>query len=64
MVTANLIGFGMGSKGFLLIVKKLINMTSPLYFIKIMKFLIPSASTMFYIREYESQVYGSKSVKF
>ena len=53
MIVANLIGFGMGSEGVNFIIKKILKMTSPIYFIKILIFLIPSTVTMFYIRELE-----------
>jgi hypothetical protein len=35
-------------------------MTSPIYFIKILLFLVPSAVTMFYVRELEYVYFGKK----
>ena len=64
MVIANLIGFGMGSEGLREITNKIIHMTSPMYFIKIILFLIPSTATMFYIRDRERVKLGSDKVKF
>ena len=63
MIVANLIGFGMGSEGVTFITKKILQMTSPIYFLKILIFLIPSTVTMFYIRELES-VYSDKNINY
>jgi D-alanyl-lipoteichoic acid acyltransferase DltB (MBOAT superfamily) len=60
MIVANLIGFGMGSEGVNFIIKKILKMTSPIYFIKILIFLIPSTVTMFYVRELEYVYFGKK----
>ena len=46
------------------ITNKIIHMTSPMYFIKIILFLIPSTATMFYIRDRERVKLGSDKVKF
>lgn len=64
MITANLIGFGMGSKGLLMILRHLYEKTSLFYFIKILFFFVPLSAMMFYIREYEKQVYGKEKVKY
>ena len=60
MIVANLIGFGMGSEGVNFIIKKILKMTSPIYFIKILIFLVPSTVTMFYVRELEYVYFGKK----
>ena len=39
-------------------------MTSPLYILEILIFLMPSACLMFYVREYETQVEGKNNIKF
>jgi hypothetical protein len=64
MIIANLIGFGMGSEGVSEITVKILKMTSPLYFVKIMVFLIPSTITMFYIRDKERVKLGNDKIKF
>ena len=64
MVIANLIGFGMGSEGLREITSKIVQMTSPMYFLKIIIFLIPSTVTMFYIRDRERVQLGNDKVKF
>lgn len=64
MIIANLIGFGMGSEGLSEIIYKIYKMTSPLYFIKMIIFLIPSTVFMFYIRDRERARLGKDKVKF
>ena len=64
MIVANLIGFGMGSEGVSEITLKILKMTSPLYFGKILVFLIPSTITMFYIRDKERVKLGNDKIKF
>jgi hypothetical protein len=53
MIIANLIGFGMGHEGLFEILLKMMQMTSVIYFLSILLFLMPSVVVMFYVREME-----------
>lgn len=60
MIIANLIGFGMGSEGVRDITMKIIKLTSPIYFMKIVLFFIPLTVVIFYIRDRERLQFGIK----
>lgn len=53
MVIANLIGFGTGFEGLYQILVRMFQLTSLVYFLKILLFLMPSVVVMFYVREKE-----------
>ena len=63
MALANLIGFGIGSEGVILIIMKILKLTSFTYFFKILLFLIPLTVSMFYVRDIERTIYG-KNVNY